>query len=75
MTPEEARDAVCHCICHSHPGVMHVKPCCMACPTCGRRIEDRCLEVHVAHCPGPEAERAGGERAAVPGDPDARSGL
>jgi len=42
----------CDCPCHQNPEILHIAPCCypLPCPHCGKRMDDRSLEAHIASC-------------------------
>ena len=39
----------CDCLCHRAPlAVLHPVPCCVSCPTCGKKVASARLTAHVA---------------------------
>lgn len=42
----------CACPCHANPGMLHARPCCRACPRCGRLFATG-LAAHRASCSEP----------------------
>src|SRR6478735_5192290 len=48
----------CDCICHRAPlAVLHSAPCCVSCPSCGRRVASARLTPHIASHNHPLPER------------------
>jgi hypothetical protein len=51
--------AACDCPCHDDPQILHIAPCCGACPRCGQRFKGG-LEAHQRGCSGSTETGASG---------------
>jgi hypothetical protein len=47
MSKTATDSTICHCICHTRPEVMHIKPCCYMCKICQKSVIDEKQEEHL----------------------------